>query len=163
MHLAIIHGQIQLDDFLSTFNADPNAKDAEGETAFTMAVYLVKDRKISCPTHAALLRLLFKQTQEDIPAAEDTCALVSAVKDADLTAAAILLRRAANGHNWSNAFAATENCQLKGGRRNDGVTEGKYRGTDDCKIEVFRCDQAKSPRDSKYEERRQPCIPAVIH
>lgn len=101
LHLAIIHGQTQLAELLLQYNADPHAKDTEGETAFTIAVYLLKDRIISASTHAALLRLLFRHAHEDIPEIEGTCALVSAVKDFDLGAAAILLRRGANAHNWN--------------------------------------------------------------
>ncbi|KAA6408869.1 MAG: hypothetical protein FRX48_07213 [Lasallia pustulata] len=70
-----------------------------------MAVYLLKDRKISVSTHAALLRLLCRHAHEDIPEIEGTCAPVSAVKNSDVEAAAILLRRGGNARNWSIAFA----------------------------------------------------------
>ena len=100
LHLAVIYGQVELAELLLQYNADPNAEDKEGETAFTMAVYLLKDRRISRSTHATLLRLLFRHTHEAILEVEGTCALVSAVKNSDLQAAAILLRRGANARNW---------------------------------------------------------------
>lgn len=105
LHLAIIHGQIQLAELLLQYEANPNARDTETETAFSKAVYLLKDRKISAATHAALLRLLFRHAHEDIPEIKGECALVSAVKTSDLEAAAILFRRCANAHKKSNEFA----------------------------------------------------------
>lgn len=105
LHLAIIHGQTQLTELLLQYNADPNAPDTEGETAFTTAVYFLQDRKISTSIHAALLRLLCRHARGDIPEVEGTCALVSAVKNSDVEAAAILLRCGANAHSWNIAYA----------------------------------------------------------
>lgn len=101
LHLAVKHGQVELAKLLLQYNADSTAEDKEGKTAFTMAVYLLKDGRITPSTHAALLRLLFKHAREDVPEAEGTCALVSTVKNSDLATTMLLLQRGANPLNWS--------------------------------------------------------------
>ncbi|MCJ1382022.1 hypothetical protein MMC17_005134 [Xylographa soralifera] len=96
LQIAITHGRVDMMELLMDYDADPEAKDNAGQTAFDIARRSINSNKIPVDTHAKIMRLLFETMDIDIPLEAETCAIVTAVRESDMLAAACLLKYGAD-------------------------------------------------------------------
>ncbi|MCJ1401469.1 hypothetical protein MMC11_004683 [Xylographa trunciseda] len=99
LQIAITHGRADMVELLIDYDADPEAKDNAGQSAFDIARRSINSNKISVDAHAKIMRSLFETVDIDIPLEPETCAIVTAVRYSDLSAAACLLKYGADANH----------------------------------------------------------------
>ena len=103
LQIAISHGRADMVELLLDYDADPEAKDNAGQTAFDIARRSINSNKIPVDSHAKIMRLLFETVDIDILSEAETCAIVTAVRDSDMLAATCLLKYGADPNHRYDA------------------------------------------------------------
>ncbi|MCJ1392983.1 hypothetical protein MMC18_005855, partial [Xylographa bjoerkii] len=92
LQIAITHGRTDMVDLLIEYDADTEAKDNAGQTAFDIARRSIKSNKITVGAHAIIMRALSETMDINIPSDTDSCAIVTAVRNSDYFVVAYLLK-----------------------------------------------------------------------
>lgn len=96
LQIAITHGLVDMVEILQEYDADPEAKDNAGQTAFDIARRSIKSGKNSPEVHAKIMHMLFETLDIQIPVEASVCAFVAAVQKSDTAAATALLKYGAD-------------------------------------------------------------------